>query len=220
MNFLNLHLESTPKKSSKSTKPISNQPDSNTNTIRRSVKQSKDSSDDQDPVNVNVNVTVFVKNIPANPDNDNSAQRLNKSTKDFDRHTQSDTEQIITEKQKKRRRPKRISRTTQTYERYFRHMDDEQSEELRPTNDRDKSIQTRKSQLRPKPKSPRKLYPVYLSADAFKLFNLFSFFKSSYFYFNFLEFKKSHQNNFLKLNEINPKHQLFLEVFHHKMVNY
>jgi len=46
----------------------------------------------------------------------------------------------------------------------------EQNQELRPTNDTDKSIQTRKSQLRPKPKSPRKHYPVYLSADAFKLF--------------------------------------------------
>ena len=100
----------------------------------------------------------------------NAKKQINKSATDYDRHTQSDTEQIITEKQKKRRRPKRISRTTQTYERYFRHRDDEQPEELRPTNDTDKSIQTRKSQLRPKPKSPRKHYPIYLSADAFKLF--------------------------------------------------
>ncbi|CAF5139115.1 unnamed protein product, partial [Rotaria magnacalcarata] len=40
-----------------------------------------------------------------------------------DRQIQSDTEQIITEKQKKHRRPKRISRTCQTYECVFRRME-------------------------------------------------------------------------------------------------
>ena len=45
---------------------------------------------------VNVNVTVLVKNIS---DHD-TKQQLNKSITDHDRHTQSDTEQVITDKQK------------------------------------------------------------------------------------------------------------------------
>lgn len=92
-----------------------------------------------------------------------------------DRQTQSDTEQIVTEKQKKQRRPKRISRTCQTYECVFRRMEREQMQDLRVTNDTEKNIQTLKSQLRPRKKSPKKNFPLYLSADSFRLLKLFSF---------------------------------------------
>ncbi len=85
-----------------------------------------------------------------------------------DRHTQSDTEQIITDEQKKRRRPKRISRTCQTYEGVFRRMEREQQSEMRATSDTEKNIQTRKSQLRPRNKSPKKNQPVYLTTDSFR----------------------------------------------------
>lgn len=98
------------------------------------------------------------------------AQKVIKSSTDYDRHTQSDTEQIVTDQQKKRRRPKRISRTTQTYECVFRRMEHGEHEELRPTNDTEKNIQTRKSYLSPAPKSPRKHQPIYFSTEAFKLF--------------------------------------------------
>ncbi|CAF4603791.1 unnamed protein product, partial [Rotaria magnacalcarata] len=79
---------------------------------------------------------------------------------------QSDTEQIITEKQKKHRRPKRISRTCQTYECVFRRMERDQQHDLRATSDTEKNIQTLKSQLRPRKKSPKKNYPLYLSTDS------------------------------------------------------
>ncbi|CAF0766972.1 unnamed protein product [Rotaria sordida] len=157
-----------------STSTLDTELDSGRHIVPRSVKKS-----DSDIEPVNVNLTVLVKNLT---DQDNSEtsqttpkekpqkkQNIIKSSTDYDRHTQSDTEQIISEKQKKHRRPKRISRTTQTYECVFRRMEREQHEELRPTNDTDKNIQTRKSQLCPKPKSPRKHYPAYLSTDAFKI---------------------------------------------------
>ncbi|CAF0848400.1 unnamed protein product [Rotaria sp. Silwood1] len=183
--------ESTPQKPLKATKPISDhlqstnrrsttkertststpdtELDSNRPIVPRSVKKS---TNDNEPVNVNV--TVLVKNLTDQDNNEMSQkpqkkQNIIKSSTDYDRHTQSDTEQIITEKQKKRRRPKRISRTTQTYECVFRRMEREQHEELRPTNDTDKNIQTRKSQLCPRSKSPRKHYPTYISTDAFKI---------------------------------------------------
>ncbi|CAF3956697.1 unnamed protein product [Rotaria sp. Silwood2] len=147
--------------------------DSNRYITPRSVKKS---TYDNEPVNVNV--TVLVKNLTDQNKNETSEittketsqkeKNIIKSSTDNDRHTQSDTEQIVTEKQKTRRRPKRISRTTQTYECVFRRMEREQHEELRPTNDTDKNIQTRKSQLCPTPKSPRK-HPTYISTDAFKI---------------------------------------------------
>ncbi|CAF2253394.1 unnamed protein product [Rotaria magnacalcarata] len=86
-----------------------------------------------------------------------------------DRQIQSDTEQIITEKQKKHRRPKRISRTCQTYECVFRRMERDQQHDLRATSDTEKNIQTLKSQLRPRKKSPKKNYPLYLSTDSFRV---------------------------------------------------
>ena len=87
-----------------------------------------------------------------------------------ERQTQSDTEQIITEKQKKTRRPKRISRTCQTYEGVFRRMEREQNQDLRITSETEKNIQTRKSQLRPRKRSPKRNIPLNLSADSFRLF--------------------------------------------------
>ncbi|CAF3576930.1 unnamed protein product [Rotaria sordida] len=86
-----------------------------------------------------------------------------------DREIHSDTEQIITEKQKKNRRPKRISRTCQTYECVFRRMEREQYHNLRATADTEKNIQTLKSQLRPRKKSPKKNLPPYLPADSFRV---------------------------------------------------
>ncbi|UJR23306.1 hypothetical protein I4U23_026321 [Adineta vaga] len=77
----------------------------------------------------------------------------------------SDTEQT----KPKRRRPKRISRTTQTHEYIFRRMEREQHQELLPTNDTDKNIQTRKSQLCPRKRSPKKPYSIYLSTDEYKI---------------------------------------------------
>ena len=85
-----------------------------------------------------------------------------------DRHTQSDTEQFVTEQQKKRRRPKRISRTCQTYECVFRRMEREQTHDLRNTSDTEKNVQTRKSQLRPRKKSAKNNHALYLSADSFR----------------------------------------------------
>ncbi|CAM4905735.1 unnamed protein product [Rotaria socialis] len=84
-----------------------------------------------------------------------------------DRQIQSDTEQMTTEKQKKHRRPKRISRTCQTYECVFRRMERDQQHDLRATSDTEKNVQTLKSQLRPRKKSPKKNYPLYLSTDSF-----------------------------------------------------
>ena len=150
-------------------------------TKKRSGKQPTESDEDQDPLNVNV--TVLVKNYTGKDDDqapsarntpgkhkelESNAPRLPKASAEFERTALSDTEQIMTEKQKKRRRPKRISRTTQTYERIFRMMAFEEHEELRPTGKTEKCIQTRRSQLRPRTKSPRKQPPIYLSADAFK----------------------------------------------------
>ncbi|CAF0856119.1 unnamed protein product [Didymodactylos carnosus] len=89
-----------------------------------------------------------------------------------ERHVQSDSEQFVTAKQQKRRRPKRISRTTQTYDRVFRHMFKEEQQQLRYTSDTEKQIQTRKSALRPRKKSPKKHFPLYLSADTFRVEDL------------------------------------------------
>jgi hypothetical protein len=207
--------------------------DSDTQIVRRSFKQSKDSNENKDPVNVNV--TVVVKNMkdedddetagktllrPKNEEqserNKSNKQRLFKSSTDYDRNTQSDTEQIITEKQKKRRRPKHRSCKTQTYEKYFRA---DEHPELWPTNRTEKNIQTRMSQLCPRTRSPkRKNPPVYLSTDAFKLFNLL--FSEKYNLSFSLELKKSYRSNFLNLKEIQQKHPLSLEVFPHKVENY
>lgn len=181
-----LFEESTNQKPLKATKQISDQssrhrtiaadqtssttPDTDRDTrARRNRRTNKKANEDSEPVNVNV--TVLVKNA-AKPEKSPQKQTAIQGSAEFERHTQSDTEQIITEKQKKRRRPKRISRTTQTYECVFRRMEREEHEELLPTNDTDKNIQTRKSQLCPTTKSPRRHYPIYISADAFKLFLL------------------------------------------------
>jgi hypothetical protein len=132
------------------------------------------------------------------PDSNEDNQRLTKPSTDNDRPTESDTEQTTTKKERKRRRPKRISRTTQTYECVFRRMQLEPHEELLPTNDTDKNIQTRKSQLCPKTKSYKKHYPIYLSTDAFKLFDFYFVFliKRLLFYFRIEELspKKSSQD--------------------------
>ncbi|CAF3514311.1 unnamed protein product [Rotaria socialis] len=188
--------ESTSQKPSKGIKPSSGQhqpkirrtttttertstttPDTDLDTNARRVQRSNKKTDDNDDA-VNVNVTVLVKNINDEDSNQTSLvstkqkpqknQEALQSSADFERHTQSDTEQIITEKQKKRRRPKRVSRKTQTQECIFRRMEREQHDELRPVNDTDKNIQTRKSQLCPKSKSPKK-HPTYISTDAFKI---------------------------------------------------
>jgi hypothetical protein len=191
-------------------------PDTDTPVTRRTVKQSKDSNQDQDPVNVNVTVVVkkfagtgndgssrttaeaFIEQkpqqyfepvqhppaiLPPATENDDKheesserpksteQQRIEPSeqlTEHHDRHTQSDTEQIITEKQKKLRRPARVSRKCQTQECVFRRMEREQQYDLRAASDTEKNIQTRKSQLRPRKKSPKKNFPIYLSADSFR----------------------------------------------------
>ncbi len=135
------------------------------------------------------------KEPDSNEDNNPDSQRLTKPSTDND---QSDTEQITTKKERKRRRPKRISRTTQTYECVFRRMQLEPHEELLPTNDTDKNIQTRQSQLCPIKKSFKKHYPIYLSTDAFKLFDFYFVFliKRLLFYFRIEELssKKSSQD--------------------------
>jgi hypothetical protein len=123
------------------------EPDSNASTARRFVKKSKIPNEDKEPVDINA--TLF-------------------DHQDKERRTQSDTEHILGEKRKKRRRPKRISRTTQTYECVFRRMERGEHEELRPTNDTDKNVQTRRSCLRPSAKSPKRHYPLYVSSDTFK----------------------------------------------------
>ncbi|CAF2039831.1 unnamed protein product [Rotaria magnacalcarata] len=189
--------ELTSQKPSKGTKPSSDQhqpkirrtttttertsttttPDTDRDTNTRRVQRSnKETNNNNDPVNVNV--TVLVKNIDDEDSNRTSLvstkqkpqknQEALQSSANVERHTQSDTEQIITEKQRKRRRPKRVSRKTQTQECIFRRMEREQHDELRPVNDTDKNIQTRKSQLCPKSKSPKK-HPTYISTDAFKI---------------------------------------------------
>jgi hypothetical protein len=197
------------------------EPDSNRQVIRRSIKKSKDSTENKDPFNVNV--TVLVKNMKNEDDGETLRKPKQKaliSKIDSERHTQSDTEQIISEKQKKRRRPKRISRTTQTYECVFRRMEYEEHEELRPTSETEKNIQTRKSRLRPRTRSPKRHYPIYLSTDAFKYVH-FVFFSINTISFLFcLELKKFYQNNFLKPNEMYQKHPLWHEVLHHQVGNY
>ena len=144
------------------------EPDTNAKPVRRSVKKSKAPSEDEKPVDTTA--AIPTKNLDSNENapKPKEKQHVLKSSLDHERHTQSDTEQIITDKQKKRRRPKRISRTSQTYESVFRRMEREQHEELRPTNDTDKNIQTRRSCLRPRTRSPKRHYPFYLSTDAFK----------------------------------------------------
>jgi hypothetical protein len=189
-------------------------PDTDTSTVRRTVKQTKDSHQDKDPVHVNVTVVVkkFAgttkdgnpittaeatveqkpqqyfepvqhppETLPVPTENKDETIERPKSTEqqqisskeqtlleNHDRHTQSDTEQIITDNQKKHRRPKRISRTCQTYECVFRRMERDQQQDLRTTSDTEKNIQTRKSQLRPRKKSPKRNLPIYLSTDSFK----------------------------------------------------
>lgn len=131
------------------------EPDSNVSTARRAVKKSK---------------------APAIPSIERTTEdfrtfeekeQYSAVATDQERQTQSDTEHVLGKKQKKRRRPKRISRTTQTYECVFRRMERDQHTELLPTNDTDKCIQTRRSCLRPATRSPKR-HQNYLSTDAFK----------------------------------------------------
>lgn len=218
------HLHSTRRRGSNKEQSLTTPDtvrDTDTPVVRRSVKQSKDSHQDKDPVHVNV--TVVVKKfagtakdetptttteavvekksqqyfepvhrppeVPAlTTENKDESTERPQSTDDqlrvpspqqrqvehHERHTQSDTEQIITETQKKRRRPKRISRTSQTYECVFRRMERDQQPDIRVTSDTEKNIQTRKSQLRPRKKSPRKHPPVYLSTESFKCDAIFT----------------------------------------------
>ncbi len=239
-NIILFNLELIPQQPLKATKPMSDHlhsirrrapnkqqilttpdtiPDSDTPIVRRTVKQTKDSNQDKDPVHVNVTVVVkkfagtskdgtahttaeafveqkppqYVEPIqhppeilpPATTENQEKSEESTERAKSTehqqlksseekvpehsDRHTQSDTEQIITDKQKQRRRPKRISRTCQTYESVFRRMEREQQQDLRVTSDTEKNIQTRRSQLRQRKKSPKKNLPVYLSAESFRL---------------------------------------------------
>lgn len=189
--------------------------DVDTPIVRRTVKQSKDSHQEKDPVHVNVTVVVkkfagtakdetstataeavveqrpqkYFEHVQRPPEisaltteNKEDTSERPKSTEEqlraaspeqkqvehHERHTQSDTEQIVTETQKKRRRPKRISRTSQTYECVFRRMERDQHPDIRATSDTEKNMQTRKSQLRPRKKSPRKNLPVYLSTESFR----------------------------------------------------
>ena len=102
-----------------------------------------------------------------------------------DRATQSDTEQSKPETLKRRLRPKRISRTCQTYEHVFRRMEREQQQELRAVTDSDKNVQTRKSQLRPRKKSPKKDQSMYLSADSFRFLFILLYFSSRIHCFSF-----------------------------------
>jgi hypothetical protein len=187
------HLHSTRQRTLNKAKS-STASDKNTPTVRCTVTQPNDSNQDKD--SVNVNVTVVVKKIAADETSHTTAETLidqksqqyfqpvqhssasankdklierSKSTEHHDRPTQSDTEQITTEKQKTRRRPKRISRTSQTYECVFRRMEREQHQALRATDDTEKTSQTRQSQLRPRKKSPKKYFPPFISADSFRL---------------------------------------------------
>ncbi|CAF3543761.1 unnamed protein product [Adineta steineri] len=195
----------TPKKPLKATKPMSDHfhsthqrtsnkeqlfttSDQDKSTIRCKVKQSNDSNQDKDPVNVNI--TVVVRKTPADesspettaedsieqkpkqyftPIQHSAKKNKQKSIEHHDRETQSDTEQIITEKQKTYRQPKRISRTCQTYEYVFRRMERDRYQELRATSETEKNIQTRKSQLSPRRKLPRKYLSPYLSTDALRI---------------------------------------------------
>ena len=151
-------------KNGRRTKSKGKDVETSTDVVQRSIKQSNDSNEDND--RVNVNISVLLQDVTEKDDNETAPtnikpksqkkQQLIKASKDHDRHTQSDTEQIMTEKQKKRRQPKRISRTTQTYECVFRRIECGEHEELRPTTNTEKNIQTRKSQLCPPSKSSRK----------------------------------------------------------------
>jgi hypothetical protein len=244
-------------------------PDTDASTVRRTVKQTKDSHQDKDPVHVNVTVVVkkfagttkdgkpvttaeaiveqksqqYFETVQQRPETlpaptetkdelierskSTEQQRLQSSEEKIldpqDRHTQSDTEQIITENQKKRRRPKRISRTCQTYEHIFRRMEREEQHDLRTTSDTEKNIQTRKSQLRPRRKSPKKNIPIYLSTDSFRCYLFVKFLSNVFFSFFFvflIDLKTSYQNNIINLEEIYRNHLLLLVVYHLKVVNY
>jgi hypothetical protein len=230
------HLHSTRRRTSNKEQILTTPdtiPDTDRSSGRRTVKKTKDSHHDKDPVHVNVTVVVkkfagttkdgapvttaeavveqkpqqYFEPVQHPPENllastetkDESLERR-KSTEQprlpsseekmlehNDRHTQSDTEQIITDNQKKRRRPKRISRTCQTYERVFRLMEREQQQELRATSDTEKTIQTRKSQLRPRKKSPKKNLPIYLSTDSFRYDLFIQYLSKLFFSFDRLE---------------------------------
>ncbi|UJR25607.1 hypothetical protein I4U23_006951 [Adineta vaga] len=178
-------IDLTSQKPLKATKPMSE----HLHPTRRHV-----SNQDKDPVNVNI--TLVVKKI-SDSENDRlttaeafvhqessqyfespqhstvqnieKLKKRSKSVEHHDRHTQSDSEQIITEKQKKHRRPKLISRTCQTYECIFRRMERERHQGLRAISAVEKNIQTRKSQVRSGNRSPKKYSSPYLSADSFKI---------------------------------------------------
>jgi hypothetical protein len=226
------HLLSTRRRSSNKEHLLTTpdtMPDTDRSSGRHTIRKTKDSHQDKDPVHVNVTVVVkkfagtkkdgtpvataeavveqkpqqYFEPVQHPPESlsaptepkDESTERPKsiaqeprlpsseeKLLEPFDRHTQSDTEQIITDNQKKRRRPKRISRTCQTYESVFRRMEREEQQELRATSDTEKNIQTKKSQLRPRKKSPKKNLPVYLSTDSFKYY-LFIKYSSKVFFF-------------------------------------
>ena len=149
-----------------------------------------------EPDPVNVNVTVLVKKYPGD---ETPKTKKNSADEEFHRATQSDSEQIVSEKQKKRRRPKRISRTTQTYECVFRRMAEEEHRELQPNGETERSVQTRRSRLRPRTRSPSKPLPVYLSTDAFRSVTFLHF---APLHSSRSESKKFFRNNFLQRNEM------------------
>jgi hypothetical protein len=267
------HLHSTRRRVGSNKDQMLITPDSDAPTTRRTVKQSRDSNQEKEPVNVNVTVVVkkfagtnndgtsrttaeaFVEQKPqqyfesaqppplilppssATENKEKTEEHIErpKSTDQqqqiktpelvpdqHDRHTLSDTEQFITDKQKQRRRPKRISRTCQTYECVFRRMERDQNQNLRTTTDTEKNIQTRQSHLHPRKKSPKRHAPVYLTPDSFRLFDFCFFLIQFYFlYINiFLELKKFYQNNIINHDEIYQNHLLLLVVYHHKVENY
>ena len=135
------------------------EPDSNVPTARRALKKPKIPTNGKAP---------GISQMESTTEDFRTFQEKERNaelTTDQERQTQSDTEHVIGKKQKKRRRPKRISRTTQTYECVFRRMERDQHEELLPTNNTEKCVQTRRSCLRPVTRSPKR---NYLSTDAFK----------------------------------------------------
>ena len=137
-------------------------PDSNASTVRRPVKKVKT------PVPATASIPPHDESTSEDFRTGKGKDQVLALAIDQERYTQSDSEHVLGKKTKKRRRPKRISRTTQTYECVFRRMERDQHEELLPTTDTDKSIQTRRSCLRPSTRSPRRHHPLYLSTDAFK----------------------------------------------------
>lgn len=162
--------ESTSRKPSKTNKSMTEKSPS----IRRYIRSKGETpTPDTEPETTSPKLRHSSKTTKENIEN----EQIKTASFNNERQTLSDTEQIVGDKQKKRRRPKRISRTTQTYECVFRRMEYDQHDELRPANDTDKNIQTKKSFLRPRNTSPKKHYPIAISTDELKY--IFAFFLSS-----------------------------------------